>query len=40
VLGGGDGFQIVVEQVGVDIQRHRRRSVAQHLLNCLDVRPG
>src|SRR5271156_3364258 len=35
---GRNRLQIVIEQVGVDVQRHRRRGVAEHLLHRLDVR--
>ena len=37
---GGHGFQVVVEQVGVHVQRHRRAGVTQHPLHRLDVRTG
>jgi hypothetical protein len=40
VEGGSHSFQIVIEQVGVDVQRHRYRSVPQHLLDRFDVRTG
>ena len=34
---GRNGIQIVVKQVGVDVQRHRRRGMAERLLHRLDV---
>ena len=30
---GRNSFQIVVKQVGVDVQRHRGRGVAEHLVD-------
>ncbi len=35
-----DGVQIVVEQVGVDVERHRCGGVAEHPLDCLHVGAG
>lgn len=36
----GDAVQILVEEVGVDVQRHRSFSVAQHPLHRFDIGPG
>jgi hypothetical protein len=36
----GDGFQVVVEQVGVEVKRHRRGRMTEHPLDRLDVRSG
>jgi len=32
-----DGVQVVAEQPGVDVKCHRRRRMAEHLLDCFDV---
>ena len=36
----GEPGQIVVEQAGVDVQRHRRRGTPEHALDALDVGPA
>ncbi|WP_455429747.1 hypothetical protein [Microbacterium hominis] len=38
--GGGDGIQIVVEEVGVGVEGHRRRRMPGHSLHGLHVRTG
>lgn len=37
--GGSNGVQVVVKQVSVDVERHRRRGVAKHPLHGLHVGP-
>ena len=36
----GDGIQIVFEEVGVDVEGHRRGRVTEHALDRLHVRSG
>ena len=38
VQGDRNRLQVVIEQVRVDVERHRRRGMAEHLLDGLDVR--
>jgi hypothetical protein len=30
--------QVLVEEIGIDVERHRRFGVAEHSLNCLHIR--
>lgn len=34
----GDSIQVIVKAIGVYVQRHRGRRVAEHPLHCFDVR--
>jgi hypothetical protein len=35
-----NGVQVIVEEIGVDVESHRRGGVAEHALHCFDVRSG